>query len=454
MKITSLLLPLLAFAVLAGAAPKKELSDFEKSLIGGASAETQSGEASASESDSTGSSLNEFEQSLATVPSEYEDVYKLRESMLEAVKSKNTTVVGQLADELAQKETRSLIPLKDFESEVIYLDLRMYDRLLDMLVKHYRNLLDTTRYDENPKVIEDDGLFLYVVNRLESRDKERNVYYSVAAQIEGSNLSDEKKRKLEMFLLLRDAYRSDDVGVRVRDLAQSVTNGKDDPESRWIAKSILSPLTRMNMFAYNLEKRAENKEEIIKGKLYTGGFGMNLFFLSGGMAFGMDDLYRSDLFEPEETSINLEFYLQIKRFAISGELLASGITGVNSYSLGLGYVAYDSRYLKVRPYVGLGMPAMILEAKERVYGSLHGEGESEGMGEGNSEMYTESLGLTLAVNVDFKFATLFLFSSSSKFFSPSIVGKFGVSYINFEDTFVYGSGVSPFFSLGLGMYLW
>ena len=69
-------------------------------------------------------------------------------------------------------------------------------------------------------------------------------------------------------------------------------------------------------------------------------------------------------------------------------------------------------------------------------------------------MYSESLGLTLAANVDFKFATLYLFTSNRKFFSPSIVGKFGISYISFEDTFVRGSGVSPFFSLGLGMYLW
>jgi hypothetical protein len=58
------------------------------------------------------------------------------------------------------------------------------------------------------------------------------------------------------------------------------------------------------------------------------------------------------------------------------------------------------------------------------------------------------------VNVDYKFLTTYLFTSNNKFFSMSLVGKFGASYIDAEGYAVEGSGVSPFFNLGLGVSFW
>jgi hypothetical protein len=62
----------------------------------------------------------------------------------------------------------------------------------------------------------------------------------------------------------------------------------------------------------------------------------------------------------------------------------------------------------------------------------------------------------LGVNIDYKFATLYLFSSNRYLSSFSIVGKFGMSYMNLEEDYpvTRGKGLDVFMALGLGVYLW
>ena len=69
-------------------------------------------------------------------------------------------------------------------------------------------------------------------------------------------------------------------------------------------------------------------------------------------------------------------------------------------------------------------------------------------------MDDESVGYTLGVNLDFKFLTTFLFTSTSKLSSISLVGQFGLSYLDIDDAFNTESGVSGFFGIGLGVYFW
>lgn len=436
-KVYSVLFLVLSFAALAQA----DFSDFEKSLAQG-------------DADSSATPANDFEQSLMNEEgSDMSYVYRGRDALMQAIRNGDTAEISQKISDLDNMKANGIVPLVNIEKEVIYLNSKMWRQLLHHEVNLFKTYYDSVEVEKG-QYAENDELMLYVKKKIEGIDTNTTLYGTVSNQIENAQLEESEKLELEIMLLLHNAY-SKGAHVRIAEASKTFCERyPDHPDAAWIKNSVAAPAERMNVSQMYYAERAEHKEENIAKSLYTGGFGFNLFFLSGGMAFGMDDLYRSDLFEPEETSINIEFYLQIKKFSFSGELLASGATGVNSYSFGIGYVAYDSRYLKVRPYIGLGMPAMILEAKTDVYGSVHGESENEHLCKGCNEMYSESLGLTLAANVDFKFATLYLFTSNRKFFSPSIVGKFGISYISFEDTFVRGSGVSPFFSLGLGMYLW
>ena len=410
-----------------------DFSDFERSLVEGDSAST------------------DFEKKLMEVPSEMEPIYKLREELLSAIKSKDTLAVRNIVGELSSLETRSLIPIHYVELEVIYIETKMYEALLNMLVKYYKTALDTNRYEKDLRFANEDGLSLFVDNILSKRDSTKNVYLDIADKLKYARISDAKKLKLKIMLLLRDAYRDETISQIVREeSSRFVDDYGDDPDAAWIEKCINAPLSRMDARKIALEDRAERHEEVIEDKLYSGGFGINLFFIKGGVGFGFDNLYRSDIYETVDPPINLELYLQIKRVALLTELLSSGVEGVFSFGFGLGVVVFDSRYIKIRPYVEYAFPGMELRGKKSV--------PSLEVYEGDEELYGisgDNTALIAAVNVDYKFGTPYFFNSRSKLTSFSIVGKFGASTITLEDTNHFsGSGVTLFFDIGLGIYFW
>ena len=358
-KVYSVLFLVLSFAALAQA----DFSDFEKSLAQG-------------DADSSATPANDFEQSLMNEEgSDMSYVYRGRDALMQAIRNGDTAEISQKISDLDNMKANGIVPLVNIEKEVIYLNSKMWRQLLHHEVNLFKTYYDSVEVEKG-QYAENDELMLYVKKKIEGIDTNTTLYGTVSNQIENAQLEESEKLELEIMLLLHNAY-SKGAHVRIAEASKTFCERyPDHPDAAWIKNSVAAPAERMNVSQMYYAERAEHKEENIAKSLYTGGFGFNLFFLSGGTAFGMDDLYRSDLFEPEETSINIEFYLQIKKFSFSGELLASGATGVNSYSFGIGYVAYDSRYLKVRPYIGLGMPAMILEAKTDVYGSVHGESEN------------------------------------------------------------------------------
>lgn len=450
MKKTSLLIFLFFCVAFSQEGPATaDYSEFEKSLMTPASETDSTESVSEDDADSASSPVSAFEQSLMSAPSQMEPVYKLRQDLLSAVKAKDSAAVGVAVDQLLGMETRSMIPIREKELEVVYIEMRMFERLLDMILNYYKTLFNPPQHDSDPVVASSDDLESYVDNSVAKRDPMRNVYYAISSQIENSQLSGAKKEKLEMMLLLCDAYREGiGTGYRVRELAEDFLNRyPDDPDAHWIEKSVLSPLTRMDLYEFNQQNKHERKEMTIQDKLYTGGLGLNVFLLMGGMGVGFDKLYRKDLFETSRSpNINFEIYLQILRFAMLLELVNSGIEGVYSFGLGTGFVAYDSPYLKIRPYFSLALAGMGLTSKDDSHGNYVDGDFGFGIDSG--------IASTLAVNVDFKFATMNLFNIYNKLASFSLVGKFGASYIQIDDGYVNGDGLSLFFAIGLGAYFW
>ena len=457
MKRISLLLFVSVCVAFAAGKKKSDYSDFEKSLMAPTPAPaSQSVDSTASEGgDSSGvssatSSMDAFEESLKQVSSEMEPVYRWREEVLSGVREKDTAKVERAVEELSKLQTRNLIPIRDPELEAAYIEAGMFGSLCNMLVRHYKQLLDTNRFDKSPTIASDDGLSLFTENAYSKRDTSSNIYYSIRSEIEHSGLPESQQKKLKILLLLRDAYIIDSVGVQVRNTSEFfLRKFPDDPDARWIDRSIHAPLSRMNVYDLAMKVRAEKKEDVIKDKLYTGGFGLNLYFLMGGLGIGFENLYRKDLFEPVDPSVNLEAYLQIWRIALLFELSNSGVEGMFGYGLGAGFVLYDSRYLKVRPYISFASTGMELESKKKIPGE---------MGGGFDEMYgfdsEESSTFTLAVDADFKFATAYFLLSDSKLTSFALVSKFGMSFIDVEDDYFKGSGITLFFHIGLGVYFW
>ena len=216
--------------------------------------------------------------------------------------------------------------------------------------------------------------------------------------------------------------------------------------------------------AYTDEKfwaeRAANKEKNIQKKLYTGGVGFDLYVFGAGMVLsGYEDIYRSDLLEGDVSPVHFDFYVQFSRIAVSLGYHNTALVGIESIDFTVGYVLYDSRYLKFRPFVGFSGPTSVFTVKNDFCvgsdeASEHSHCYEKGDGGGEiSQEFTET-GWMLGANVDLKFATTYFFSSDMTFSSFSLVGRFGVSSINLDGDVISGSGYMAFFSLGLGFYLW
>lgn len=216
--------------------------------------------------------------------------------------------------------------------------------------------------------------------------------------------------------------------------------------------------------AYTDEKfwaeRAANKEKNIQKKLYTGGVGLDLYVFGAGMVLsGYEDIYRSDLLEGDVSPVHFDFYVQFSRIAVSLGYHNTALVGIESIDFTVGYVLYDSRYLKFRPFVGFSGPTSDFTVKNDFCvgsdeASEHSHCYEKGDGGGEiSQEFTET-GWMLGANVDLKFATTYFFSSDMTFSSFSLVGRFGVSSINLDGDVISGSGYMAFFSLGLGFYLW
>ena len=206
------------------------------------------------------------------------------------------------------------------------------------------------------------------------------------------------------------------------------------------------------------KERAANKEKNIQKKLYTGGIGFDLYLFGGGTVLsGYEDLYRSDLLEGDVNLVHFDFYVQFSSLAVSMGFHNTALVGIESVDLTVGYVLYDSRYLKFRPFVGFSGPISNFSAKKKFCVGSNEISEFSQCYIGDDEEISQDFnetGWILGANIDFKYATTYLFSSDMIFSSFSLVGRFGISSINLDGEVINGSGYMAFFSLGLGLYLW
>ena len=398
---------------------------------------------------------SDFEQSLIEQSSDMEQVYRLREAMLSAVNEKDSAKVIALTEMLEEKQSDNLLTIRLEELEVLYLHAKMYNALTEYLVKRYRNLprKQPTGLDEPSP----DGLSIFVKKRVEHRDTSKHFFQIFATQVKYSNISDAEKRKLELFVYLNDAYKSRENAKHVAWLARSYANDyPDDPDSPWIKENIADPLKRMDFYKYTYEKRAENKEDFIRYKLYTGGFGFNLYLFTGGIVHSFEDYYSKNNVEPFDFEFHAELYLQFGRFVPMFDIVDLGVPGFTTLAFGLGFVAFDSRYLKVRPYVEYGMTGMYAEVTQK-YPQVNGRPTNgpDSWYETDYEFSDfDGMSVIAGVNVDFKFVTAYFFLSNEKLTSFSLVGKFGVTYADINNELAWGEGVSLFYGLGLGVYFW
>lgn len=443
-----LLILLAAVAFAQGASPK-DFSDFEQSLMGDKAASEAPDSASTVDSSST---TDDFEKTLESRPSEREPIYIAREELLERIKRKDSAAIREQIESIDALATRDLNPLSDIEKECAYMEAGMYSDYLELLISHYQTAYDSSKFSRDVKYVLDDkdALGLFVIEKVKGQSSDKNYYYDIKDQIESSGLTDQQKKKIKILVLLRDVYRLQGVADTLKKDAEAyLQQYPDDPDAEWLKNNVYEPVERADLFSFMLKMRKKNKEHVIQEKLYTGGIGLNILVPDIiGISFGMDDLYRSDLFEPSADMINAELYIQISRLALLAEIVSPGIDGFWCYGLGAGFVVYDSRNFKVRPYVGISIPYTQMEIKEDIPQFDYNKGDIEEDSEGDFNAYI------LGVNLDVKLGTPYLFLSDRKLVTFAVVTKMGLSYVNVDNRFAKGSGVSLFANIGFGVYFW
>lgn len=416
------------------------------------------------------SKMEEFEKSLAeAMPTGMSEVYVLREQLLESSKEGDTARVAKLITELEGRQTRKILPIKPFEKGFLYVENKMFNRLREHILHFYKTRYDTLELDPDYREAKEDGLELYVTTGIDKRDPSKNLYYVLAADIEKANMSPTEREELTLLMLLIDTYKDKETQKEIMNRANKFVEAHPDhPDAEWIKKSILFPLEHMNVREMFATERRALKEKTITDKLYTGGVGLNVFLFDGGFS-GIDTEFEDKFVEPEDP-FYFELYVQIMRFAVFFLNRPTGTDGMASADLGAGYVVYDSRYFKLRPFFAFSSPMTQLHAKENFslysakgrahyvsdngFSPLSDDAKHYAAGEDIDELNDESVGYTLGVNFDFKFLTSFLFTSTTKLNSISVVGQFGLSYLDIDDAFNKESGVSGFFGIGLGVYFW
>lgn len=445
-KLSFILSLLLVATAFAAKAPKKDFSDFEASLTGPSVD-------SATESDSAKGSLSDFESSLANRSSESENIYKTRDDLLEAIKQKNTSEARALVELLESMDTDDLIAIDQIEKEHTFIQLNMMKDLLNSIIKHYKNAYNPVYANKDIRHIsnEGDALCIYIRKQLDKRDSTKNIFDLISDRVDRSTqLTHPEKQKLELLYIIRTAYSNTEDQTRATKLAQQfIKENPDDPDTEWIKKCVYGPLEKLRYTSYKFKMRKQNKEHNIQQKLYTGGFGINMGITTLGITLG--HLYRSDLFEPEYfLPLNLELYFQQKRFAVAAEIFNSGAMGLVGFGLDFGYVIYDSRYFKVRPYLGLYSTNFYGSTKEYTPSLKNDVGDPVE----SFHIGLSSPTVTLAVNGDFKFATAYFFTSAQKLVSFALTVKAGFSLINLDEEDAKGTAFNGFIATGLGFYFW
>lgn len=428
----------------------------------------ESVETSQEGSQDSASSMEAFEQSLAARDDANPDkthASRLREELMNAVNANDSAEICRLVAELNDANKDNLIAIQPIEKISIFVTKKMYRDLLKTYADLYKTSYDTLvinpQVGEKPVFVADDGLMMFTKKYIAEHDSTHSTIDEVTKNIDSSDLNSAERLELAALLRVNASYGNEWVRNDFLKFGKKYVNEyPDHPDAKWFNESVYGPLSRMSVYDMKMEDRAANKEEWIASKFYTGGFGVNVYPLSGGMAFGFDEYYRDDIYEPTSAFLNFEVYLQISRFAFLFEIMDEGASGIQTKGFGLGYVVYDSRYFKIRPYARIGWSAMSVEYKKDHLGvnvddygdimsyEFYQEGEISEASADNFNAYS------LAVDVDFKFATAYFLMSAEKLVSFSLATKFGVSYLDVDDHYVKKKGASLFYGVGLGILFW
>ena len=332
-------------------------------------------------------------------------------------------------------------PLIRFEEYLVNMELGDYESAILIYVDLRRTVLDFNyKPREDVRLQVDDPLAAYLHRGLIPFTKAKAD--SLYALVENSDVSVEHK-KLYRVMLYSELMHEDLVSGEafVAAAKDFVMYHPTSPYSDFLKNYTIPYVER------NWKRERDFKEDPLKHKYYTGGLGAHVYtwrgFLSGDATDFLDDKM-GDAFMVDLTMrmwrISLNAFLTYGLITVPKEGYKWDETEDESYGFTAGFTAFDSKYLRVEPFAGIGFTTYMC-----------------------NDMAGESYDYVLGGNVDFRFyaskpahigALSVAFDLRIKYMLQ--LGEFDGSY-DVENGMATADGVSAnrhTFAIGLGVELW
>ena len=397
-------------------------------------------------------------------PSKIELYQRAREAMLDALKKGNLERAAQALDYLKENAANGA-PLTEQEEFLADFEIGRFEDGVVLYADLHRNLLDSSYVRESPnrKNIED-RLSQYLL-RGENLDK--RMVDSLCARVDSSDIKQMNKLLYKTLLhfdyfVLRSVIANTMNSSFVFDfqldkssaeeflgLAKAfVENYPFSEHASYLKDVVIPPLQEL------VDKRNQFAKDPLAYKYYTGGFGFYLYTALGFMAGEAADYLNYETGSP----FMFGFDFRVKRVSLNVFLQFGFISHYNfnkcdvktrrndgidvfgdkenwTFGSNVGFVAYDSRYLRVEPFVGFS--SMFYEHLE------------------NTTLVPEFM---LGSNVDFRFYTSPQTSAEDNVWAFSLRLKYMMHLGSLKENCCNDgkkfSAVRHTFGLGLGVELW
>lgn len=395
-------------------------------------------------------------------PSQMELIRRARNVLLESLKKNDLQRAGEALDYLKEKrkEANSLTAMEEFALDM---EIGRYADGIRGYADIMRSIFDSSYTDTRKDNFEvDDNLNKYLQEKNGEATRER--VDSLINLIEASDVDRESKDLYATLMYLGlaiyvhvepGAERQLDVSFFVRDTActrvflkrakKFIDHYPYSEHSRYF-KDQLVPAVESS-----LDITVKYMKDPWTFKYYTGGLGVFVGKWAGFIA-GTDDLESKMKF-----SLMFEASLQIWRISATF-LYSSGLltyatylekdpymdkTADEAYGLNIGYTLFDSQYLKVEPFLGLGTYYFL---------TIDDQGPSN-CGECSSNV------VALGANVDLRFAMTKpsegLGLSAAFILRFKYMAQFGSFYDDCSSSKVHDEGfIVNTFGLSFGVFLW
>ena len=315
--------------------------------------------------------VNLFAQDLSQ-PSKKELFRRARDVLKTSLEERDYEKAGQALGYL-QENIKDGAPLTVFEEYLIEMEMGRYEDGIRNYADQRRILLDSAyKPEKSMRNNEKDGLNNYLYSKFKDFKKEKAD--SMVALVDGSDISQESKdlyasmiyAELVIKVRVYNGYSGPVIFLDVADTTcadQFLTRAKEfvnrypnSEHTRYLKGEIIPMVDNI------VQQLRDFRKDPLKHKFYTGGLGVFAGMWAGFMVGEASDHLDTEM----GSSFIAEVSLQIRRFSINAFWNYGFINSPRDYEyrwdkyedesvgLTLGFTAFDSRYIKVEPFLGYG----------------------------------------------------------------------------------------------------